>query len=92
MVYRYGFLIFFLYIKIFSDRLSVICLIKFAQFVSYVTRIAVMIKIVVSLFVVAIICVVFAAPTVPPEDHLQIEVLRFKNNNTLEKVGRYSFT
>lgn len=67
-----------------------ICLIEFAQFVStkLLQLIAIMVKIVVSLLVIAL-SGVFAAPA-PQEDPSQIQVVRYENNN--DDVGKYTYT
>lgn len=72
-----------------GHTINYICLIEFAQFVSkLLTLIAIMVKIVVSLLVIAL-SGVFAAPA-PQEDPSQIQVVRYENNN--DEVGKYTYT
>lgn len=66
-----------------------ICSIEFAQFVSKENQIIfIMVKIVVSLLVIAL-SGIFAAPA-PQEDPSQIQVVRYENNNN--EVGKYGYT
>lgn len=48
-----------------------------------------MVKIIVSLFVVALSGVIFAAPA-PQEDPSQIQVVRYENDNN--EIGKYVYT